>query len=255
MIAVRRVQPGQVVTAGNELLRLIRRGRLEWRAEIAERDIGRLKIGANVVLRSPDGENVAGVVRAVSPGVDPQTRTGALFADLPAPGTLRSGMFVEFDSQARTVGDDQSRSHALVLHWKQAFVVEARLFRRGLTDLKGREVWHGGRKVRGCGGADGAERVVWHEVDVVRFGPPCDLHRFRESSNVADVDPCVVGDAPLNVREELPLGAELLTDCERDVCHPAQGLIGLGCLVPDRFLQKVEGVTAQFLAERRCFGN
>lgn len=102
VIAVRRVQPGQVVTAGNELLRLIRRGRLEWRAEIAERDIGRLKIGANVVLRSPDGENVAGVVRAVSPGVDPQTRTGALFVDLPAPGTLRSGMFVEGRVQVGT---------------------------------------------------------------------------------------------------------------------------------------------------------
>ncbi len=102
VIAVRRVQPGQVVTAGNELLRLIRRGRLEWRAEIAERDIGRLKIGAKVVLRAPDGESVEGVVRAVSPGVDPQTRTGALFADLPAPGTLRSGMFVEGRLQVGT---------------------------------------------------------------------------------------------------------------------------------------------------------
>ncbi len=102
VIAVRRVQPGQVVTAGNELLRLIRRGRLEWRAEIAERDIGRLKIGAKVVLRAPDGESVAGVVRAVSPGVDPQTRTGVLFADLPAPGSLRSGMFVEGRLQVGT---------------------------------------------------------------------------------------------------------------------------------------------------------
>ena len=102
VIAVRRVQPGQIVTAGNELLRLIRRGRLEGRAEIAERDIGRLKIGAKVVLRAPDGESVAGVVRAVSPGVDPQTRTGTLFADLPAPGPLRAGMFVEGRLQVGT---------------------------------------------------------------------------------------------------------------------------------------------------------
>ncbi|MGA0055374.1 MAG: efflux RND transporter periplasmic adaptor subunit [Steroidobacteraceae bacterium] len=95
IIAVRKVQPGQVVSAGNELLRLIRRGRLEWRAEIAERDIGRLQVGATVILRAPGGENVTGVVRAVSPGVDPQTRTGILFADLPSPGPLRAGMFVE----------------------------------------------------------------------------------------------------------------------------------------------------------------
>lgn len=95
VIAVRRVQPGQVVTAGNELLRLIRRGRLEWRAEIAESDLGRLKVGALVSLRAAAGESVTGVVRAVSPGVDPQTRTGTIFADLPQPGPLRAGMFVE----------------------------------------------------------------------------------------------------------------------------------------------------------------
>ena len=102
IIAVRKVQPGQVVSAGNELLRLIRRGRLEWRAEIAERDIGRLQVGATVILRAPGGENVTGVVRAVSPGVDPQTRTGTLFADLPSPGPLRAGMFVEGRLQVGT---------------------------------------------------------------------------------------------------------------------------------------------------------
>ncbi|MGA0799512.1 MAG: efflux RND transporter periplasmic adaptor subunit [Steroidobacteraceae bacterium] len=102
IIAVRKVQPGQVVSAGNELLRLIRRGRLEWRAEIAERDIGRLQVGATVMLRAPGGENVTGVVRAVSPGVDPQTRTGTLFADLPSPGPLRAGMFVEGRLQVGT---------------------------------------------------------------------------------------------------------------------------------------------------------
>jgi len=95
VIAVRRVQPGQVVTAGNELLRLIRRGRLEWRAEISEGDLGRVKIGAEVVLRATTGDSVTGIVRAVSPGVDPQTRTGTIFVDLAQPGPLRAGMFVE----------------------------------------------------------------------------------------------------------------------------------------------------------------
>jgi RND family efflux transporter MFP subunit len=75
---------------------------LEWRAEIAERDIGRLQVGAKVMLRAPGGETVTGVVRAVSPGVDPQTRTGTLFADLPSPGPLRAGMFVEGRLQVGT---------------------------------------------------------------------------------------------------------------------------------------------------------
>lgn len=95
VISARSVQPGQVVSAGNELLRLIRRGRLEWRAEIAERDLLRLKIGASVELRTPDGDAVQGVVRAVSPGIDPQTRTALVYADLPQPGGLRAGMFAE----------------------------------------------------------------------------------------------------------------------------------------------------------------
>src|SRR5690606_20945163 len=38
VVSARSVQPGQVVGAGTELLRLIRDGRLEWRAELAEDD-------------------------------------------------------------------------------------------------------------------------------------------------------------------------------------------------------------------------
>jgi RND family efflux transporter MFP subunit len=95
VISVRRVQPGQVVASGGELLRLIRRGRLEWRAEIAENDLSRIAVGANVDLRGPGGEAVKGVIRAVSPSIDPQTRTALVYADLPQPGALRAGMFAE----------------------------------------------------------------------------------------------------------------------------------------------------------------
>lgn len=95
VISARAVQPGQVVSAGNELLRLIRDGRLEWRAELAERDFLRVHEGAVVALTGPDGAVVRGRVRAVSPALDPQRRTGLVYADLPEPGTLRAGMFAE----------------------------------------------------------------------------------------------------------------------------------------------------------------
>ncbi|MBU6377754.1 MAG: efflux RND transporter periplasmic adaptor subunit [Gammaproteobacteria bacterium] len=95
IISVRHVQPGQIVSAGGELLRLIRRGRLEWRAEIAETDLARIKVGAKVELRGPAGEAVTGVIRAVSPAIDPQTRTALVYADLVQPGALRAGMFAE----------------------------------------------------------------------------------------------------------------------------------------------------------------
>ena len=95
IISARSIQPGQVVTAGSELLRLIRRGRLEWRADLAEADLVRVKPGAVVALSGPSNEAIRGTVRAVSPAVDPATRTGLLYADLPEPGPLRAGMFAE----------------------------------------------------------------------------------------------------------------------------------------------------------------
>jgi RND family efflux transporter MFP subunit len=95
VISARTVQPGQIVSSGTDLLRLIRRGRLEWRAELTEGDLGRVRVGTPVELKSPSGQLILGKVRAVSPSVDPETRTGILYADLPAPGDLRAGMFAQ----------------------------------------------------------------------------------------------------------------------------------------------------------------
>lgn len=94
VISRRLVQPGQVVAAGSELLRLIRDGRLEWRAELPENDLARVEPGATVQLPSSAGP-VTGRIRAVSPGVDSQTRTGTVYADLPEPGPLQPGSYVE----------------------------------------------------------------------------------------------------------------------------------------------------------------
>ena len=93
IISARNVQPGQIVATGTELLRLIRRGRLEWRAEVAESDLIRLRSGARVELSGPGGELIVGKIRAISPSINPQTRTALIYADLPAPGSLRAGMF------------------------------------------------------------------------------------------------------------------------------------------------------------------
>ncbi len=95
LISARAVQPGQIVSSGTDLLRLIRQGRLEWRAELTETDLTRVPIGSAVELASPGGQTILGRVRAVSPALDPETRTGILYADLPAPGDLRSGMFAQ----------------------------------------------------------------------------------------------------------------------------------------------------------------
>jgi RND family efflux transporter MFP subunit len=95
IISSRSVQPGQIAQVGTEMLRLIRRGRLEWRAEVSEGDLTRIQPGATVVVTGPGGEVVEGRIRAVSPGLDSKTRTALVYADLPQPGGLRAGMFAE----------------------------------------------------------------------------------------------------------------------------------------------------------------
>jgi RND family efflux transporter MFP subunit len=95
VISARNVQPGQIVNAGTELLRLIRRGRLEWRAQVADNDLVQIEVGAPVSVRSPAGEEITGKVRAVSPAVDATSRTALIYADLPKPTGLRAGMFAE----------------------------------------------------------------------------------------------------------------------------------------------------------------
>jgi RND family efflux transporter MFP subunit len=95
VISRRLVQPGQVVAAGTELLRLIRDGRLEWRAELADAELARVDVGDPVMISAPGGGEVEGQVRAVSPGVAAETRTGTIYADLPDPDGLRVGAYVE----------------------------------------------------------------------------------------------------------------------------------------------------------------
>lgn len=81
------------VPAGNELFRLIRQGRLEWRAEVPATQMALLKPGMPVRLDAGSGINVSGKLRMISPSVDPKTRNGIVYVDLPEPGAARAGMF------------------------------------------------------------------------------------------------------------------------------------------------------------------
>ena len=92
LISAREVQPGQVVGAGAELLRLIRQGRLEWRAQLPESDFVKVVPGALVNVASEFGPILA-KVRKVSPGLDAVSRTGTVYADIELPGKLKAGMF------------------------------------------------------------------------------------------------------------------------------------------------------------------
>jgi HlyD family secretion protein len=93
VISSRSATVGAVLPAGQELFRLIRQGRLEWRAEVPSSDLAQIRPGARVTVTPAGGAPIAGVVRMVAPTVDPQTRNGIVYVDLPEPGSARAGMF------------------------------------------------------------------------------------------------------------------------------------------------------------------
>lgn len=93
VISARSATVGSLTQTGQELFRLIRGGRLEWRAELPSADLGKVKAGGLATLTSPGGTLVKGTVRSVAPSVDPATRNGLVYVDLPAQGSVRAGMF------------------------------------------------------------------------------------------------------------------------------------------------------------------
>ncbi|MFY7940870.1 MAG: efflux RND transporter periplasmic adaptor subunit [Burkholderiaceae bacterium] len=97
VISARSATVGAVLPAGQELFRLIRQGRLEWRGEVASNDLARINPGMTVNLVGPSGQNVVGKVRMVAPTVDATTRNGLVYVDLPAGTTVRAGMFARGD--------------------------------------------------------------------------------------------------------------------------------------------------------------
>lgn len=97
IISSRNATIGAVLPAGQELFRLIRKGRLEWRGEVASSDLARINPGMAVNLTGPGGQSVLGRVRMVAPTVDTMTRNGLVYVDLAQPGTLRAGMFARGD--------------------------------------------------------------------------------------------------------------------------------------------------------------
>jgi len=94
VISARNATLGSVVGVGTELFRLIRQGRLEWRAEVTASEIGRVVVGAPVAVMSASGAEIKGRVRMIAPSVDPQTRNALVYVDLQEPlGSARAGMF------------------------------------------------------------------------------------------------------------------------------------------------------------------
>ena len=160
IVSARTATVGAVVPPGQELFRLIRQGRLEWRAEVAAADLAPLRAGQTVRVQAAGvASPVTGRLRMVAPTVDAASRNGLVYVDLPAAPGLRAGTFArgEFETGA---------SSALTLPQSAVVMREgfAYVFRMG-TDQRvvqtkvavGRRV---GDRVEVVSGLDASARVV-----------------------------------------------------------------------------------------------
>jgi RND family efflux transporter MFP subunit len=131
VISARSATLGAVPQAGQELFRLIRNNRLEWRAELTAAELDKVSVGQAVTVITPAGRSVAGRVRMLAPTVDPQTRLALVYVDLiddkKAPRfAARAGMYVQGEFALGTSVALTAPAQAVVVRDGYSYVFEVK---------------------------------------------------------------------------------------------------------------------------------
>lgn len=104
-----RISVGAYIPAGSQLGRLLDDSTVLIRFDVLESEINRLEEGMQVELRTPSGELKTGRIRALSPVIDSESKTGQVITEVEnRDRALRPGMTVEgrirvetYDGKAR----------------------------------------------------------------------------------------------------------------------------------------------------------
>lgn len=99
IISSRTATVGAVVNGGTELFRMIRQGRLEWRAEVTSAELNHIQIGDTALISTSGDTPVHGQVRMIAPTVNPQSRVALVYVNLPAATSLKAGMYARGEFQ------------------------------------------------------------------------------------------------------------------------------------------------------------
>ncbi|WP_421773935.1 efflux RND transporter periplasmic adaptor subunit [Gracilimonas sp.] len=90
------ISEGSYITSGQQLATLVDASKVRVRFDVLESEIDNLNTGMNVILTGPGGNEFEGNIVAVSPEVDPATKTGQVLVEVDNPdGELKTGMTVE----------------------------------------------------------------------------------------------------------------------------------------------------------------
>lgn len=159
VISSRSATVGAVVGSGQELFRLIRKGRLEWRAEVPASELSKVSSGQTALIVTPTGAQVSGRVRVVAPTVDVNSRNAIVYVDLASNAAAKSGMFAKGDF---SVGAQQALSvpqQAVVLRDGMTYVYQL-LADNKVSQLKVQTGRRLNDRVEITSGLQGTETVV-----------------------------------------------------------------------------------------------
>jgi len=93
IISAANANVGSMPQPNTELFRLIRKGRLEWHADLTADELMLIRKGMNAQITVGEGRAIKGTVRAISPSVNPQTRYGYALVSLPDSVGIVAGAF------------------------------------------------------------------------------------------------------------------------------------------------------------------
>lgn len=93
VISAANANVGSMLQPGAELFRLIRKNRLEWRAELTAEELMLIRKGMPVEVSVGEGRVIKGAVRAISPSVNAQTRYGYALVTLPDSRGIIAGAY------------------------------------------------------------------------------------------------------------------------------------------------------------------
>ena len=93
VISAANANVGSMPKSGDELFRLIRKARLEWRADLTAEELMLIRKGMSAEITMGEGRIIKGTVRAISPSVDPKTRYGYALVTVPDSAGIVAGAF------------------------------------------------------------------------------------------------------------------------------------------------------------------
>jgi RND family efflux transporter MFP subunit len=92
-VSARTATLGSVVSTGQELFRLVRQNRLEWRGELSAKQLTDVGPGQTVRLTLPNGGLATATVRQTAPTLSQDSRLAFVYADLEPNSQARAGMY------------------------------------------------------------------------------------------------------------------------------------------------------------------